>query len=177
MRRRRKKPMTAAEARAMQDPRDLAAIASSKAAQHDIVEAKIHCVVCGGPAKTAMLRIHVPDLAGAKWLCPDCEHTGWAWMSTMSEEGSVVEDKAISTVEEEAKKGEHGDSNKVAKELFESTSKMETTRQNPIAQYKSIRNFPDDTLLLHLSKCRDHQGGNESHLWKIWSDDNPTFSL
>lgn len=169
--------MTVAEARARQETRDLEVIANSKHAQMDIVECAVHCVVCGSPAKAAMLRINLPDLAGAKILCPECESFGWAWMSNMTEEGSVVENKEISTVEEEATKGADGDSNKVAKELFESTNKMQTNRQNPIASYSPVRQYPDDTLLLHLSKCKNHTGNDEHAHWEIWADKKTTFSI
>lgn len=176
MKRKHRKPMTVAEARAMQNPADLDAIAKSKASQMDIVEPTIHCVVCGAPAKTAILRIHLNELAGAKMICSECEATGWAWMSNMSEgEGSVEETKAISTVEENARPD--GDSNEVAKTLFESTTKMQTSTQNPISSYKSIREFSDDTLLLHLKSCKDHSGGDEAHMWEIYSDKNQIFTL
>lgn len=173
MRRRRRKPPSVAEARAMQNPADLEAIASHKGSQMDVVEAQIHCVVCGAPAKTAILRIHLPELAGAKMICPECEEKGFAWMSTMTEDGSVVEEKAISTVEENATK--EGDSNEVARTLFESTSKMQSTRANPVAQYKMIRKYDDDTLLVHLKSAKDHSGGDEAHLWEIWADKNQLY--
>ncbi len=96
-------------------------------------------------------------------------------MSNMTEDGSVIEEQAISTVEEEATKGTEGDSNKVAKTLFDSTTKMQTNKQNPVASYKMIRKFEDDTLLCHLRLAKDHSGGSEGHLWKLYSDDNPIF--
>lgn len=176
MRRKRRKPPTVAEARAMQNPADLEAIAKSHASQMDIVEPTIHCVVCGAPAKTAILRIHLPELAGAKIICSECEATGWAWMSNMAEgEGSIEETKAISTVEENAHVD--GDSNEVARTLFESTTKMQNSRQNPMSSYKEIRRFEDDTLILHLRECKDHSGGPEGHLWEIYADKNQIFTL
>ena len=176
MRRKRRKQMSVEEARAMQNPADLEAIAKSKASHMDVVEAQIHCVVCGAPAKTAFLRIHIHELAGAKIICSECEATGWAWMSNMAEgEGSIEETKTISTVEENAHVD--GDSNEVAKTLFESTTKMQSSRQNPMSSYKEIRRFEDDTLILHLRECKDHSGGPEGHLWEIYADKNQIFTL
>ena len=108
-------------------------------------------------------------------ICPECEHKGWAWMSNMTEDGSVVEQKEISTVEEEATKGRDGDSNKVAKTLFDSTSTMQSNKQNPVASYKMIRTFEDDTLLCHLSIAKDHSGASEGHMWELFCDTAPLF--
>lgn len=175
MARERRKMLTVAEARALANQKDLDAISKSAALSNlDVIEATVYCVVCGSPAKTALLRTHVPELIGAKWLCPTCENDkGYAWMSTMTEDGSVLEDKPVSTVEENATPD--GDSNKVAQTLFGSTSEMGSSRQNPISSYQIVRTFDDDTLLQHMKHSQDHKAAKQNVT--LYCDNNSIFSL
>ena len=54
--------------------------------------------------------------------------------------------------------------------LFGSRKKVQTTNQNPTAAYKPIREFEDDTLLLHLSKCKHPRDIDEGKTWELWID-------
>lgn len=164
--RKRRKPMTIAEARAQMNEEDLAAVQQWKGSQGDVHAYTVHCVVCGAPNQAVVHRFNYDP--SAKYLCFDCQDKGWAWMGNLHGQGTIVEQKAISTLEEESRPD--GDYRKANDLLFKSKQRMQNIRQNPITEYKAIRVFDDDTLMLRLDKCKHPKDIDEGKSWTLWSD-------
>jgi len=168
MTRRRKKPLSVQEARAKMEEEDLKIMQGWKGSQNDTVAYKVQCVVCGAPNQAVVPRLSFDS--DAKYLCFDCQDKGWAWMGNLHGQGTIIEAKEISTVEEEAKVD--GDYKKANDILFKSKDKMQSTRQNPVVEYKPIRKFKDDTLMLRLDKCKYPKDFDEYKSWVLWCDKN-----
>ena len=172
----RRRKLTVEEMRAMADPKDYEMMSKWKGSTSDIIEQNVNCIVCGQPNVMVVLRTNVPFVVGAKYLCFDCTDAGWAWMGNLCAEdpaeaqqrGTVIESSDVSTLEKNAKKG--GDYLEANGMLFGSRKKVQTTNQNPTAAYKPIREFEDDTLLLHLSKCKHPRDIDEGKTWELWID-------
>jgi len=173
----KRKRYTVQEMRAMaaQNQNDFDMVAKWKGSQSDVVEQNINCLVCGAPNIMIIHRHNMVNVMGAKYLCEDCTGFGWAWMGNLCAEdpeearqrGTVIEEgRSISTLEENAKAG--GDRLEANGMLFGSRKKIQSSNQNPTAAYKPIRNFDDDTLLLHLSKCKHPRDIDEGKSWELW---------
>lgn len=160
--------MTAREARALLSQEDLQAVGKWSGSQSDVIKYEVNCVVCGAPNTAVVQRINFYIVEDAKYLCFDCQDYGWAWMDSLLGQGTVTEHGPTSSVEYNARPG--GDSTLVNRALFGSIPRMQHSTQNPVVEYKPIRKFTDDTLMLKLSRCKRPRDIDEGNSWFLWAD-------